>query len=150
MKKLNVHDFDKAVMPWIGKTGKLLFLFMTDKFKKYDKDLSVEQFIILKILHDQDGRPQNDMALVTDRHKASLTRILDNMERKHLVTRIADKEDKRVKRIYLTKHGKEYFQTTLPVIEEAMHEIQKGLSKKEIETLIDLLKKVQHNIAFNC
>jgi len=135
-------------MPWLGKTGKMLYVFMADKFKQHNMNMSVEQFVILKLLYKEDGQQQNDLALVTERHKASLTRILDNMENKHLVTRIPDSNDKRVKRIYLTKHGRMYFESTLPVIHEAMKEIQKGLTENEITSLISILKKVQSNIDF--
>ena len=88
---------------------------MADKLKQDGLNMSMEQAIILKILHEEDGQPQNNMALVTNRHKATLTRVLDTMEKNHLVVRIPDlKEDKRVKRVYLTKHGKKYFKSMHP------------------------------------
>ena len=148
MKKLIPQEIEKSILPWIGKTGKLLYAFMGDKFREHNLDLSVEQMVILKILHEEDGRPQNDMAIVTERHKATLTRLLDNMEKKHLVARIPDQEDKRVKRVYLTKHGRQYFQSVIPVFSEAAKEVQKGLTKTEITSLISILKKVQDNINF--
>ena len=148
MKKLSPQEFDKSILPWIGKTGKMLYTYMGEKFRKHNFDLSVEQLVILKILHEEDGRPQNDMAIVTERNKSTLTRVLDGMENKHLVTRIPDKDDKRVKRVYLTKHGRQYFQSTAPIVQEAMTELQKGLTKTEIKTLISILKKVQGNINF--
>lgn len=139
---------DKTILPWVGKTGKMLHIFMGDKLKQQGLNISMEQAIILKILHEEDGRPQNDMALVTNRHKATLTRLLDTMEKNHLVVRIPDKEDKRVKRIYLTKLGRQYFTAMGKVFEEAANEVQKGLTKTEIKTLISILKKVQGNIKF--
>ena len=145
---MEASRLDDSIVPWLGKTGKLMAGFMADKFRQHGLDLSVEQFIILKILHHEDGRPQNDMALVTERHKASLTRLLDNMETRHLVTRIPDPADKRVKRVYLTKHGRTVFQETLTIVEEAINEIQHGLTKKEINGLISILKKVQRNMNF--
>ena len=148
MPALTAAEFEQSVVPWIGKTGKLMHAFMSEKFKQHVISLSVEQFVILRLLHETDGRPQNDMALVTDRHKASLTRLLDNMENNHLVTRITDPDDKRVNRIHLTKHGKAVFQQTLPVIKEGIDEIQQGLSEQEIKTLIAILTKVQTNIHF--
>jgi DNA-binding MarR family transcriptional regulator len=122
---------------------------MAEKLKQHGLNISMEQAIILKILHDEDGRPQSDMAHVTNRHKATLTRLLDTMEKNHLVVRIADKEDKRVKRVYLTKHGRQHFQNMNPAFEEAAKEVQKGLTKSEINTLISILKKVQGNINFD-
>ena len=36
-----------------------------------------------------------------------MTRLIDNMERQHLVVRISDKKDRRTNLIHLTKDGKE-------------------------------------------
>ena len=143
-----IKEMEKTILPWLGKTGKMSHLFMADKMKQHGMNMSMEQAIILKILHDEDGRPQNDMAIVTNRHKATLTRVLDTMEKNHLVVRIPDKEDKRVKRVHLTKHGRQQMENMIPVFFEAAKEIQKGLTKTEIKTLISLLKKVQGNINF--
>lgn len=135
-------------MPWIGKTGKMMHIFMADKLKQNGLNMTMEQAIILKILHDEDGQPQNNMAVVTNRHKATLTRLLDNMEKNHLVVRIPDEKDKRVKRVHLTKHGRKHFESMLPVFDEAAKEVQKGLTKAEKQSLISILKKVQGNINF--
>lgn len=148
MNKKADHTIEDSILPWLGKAGKMVFIFMADKLKQHGLNMSMEQAIILKILHEEDGRPQNDMAHVTNRHKATLTRLLDTMEKNHLVVRIPDPNDKRVKRVYLTKQGKSHFESMKPVFQEASEEVQKGLTKTEIKTLISILKKVQGNINF--
>jgi len=144
-----LSKLESTVLPWVGKTGKMLHLFMADKLKQHGFNMTMEQAIILKILKDNDGRAQNDMAIVTNRHKATLTRLLDTMEKNHLVVRITDQNDKRMKRVYLTKHGKSRLVEMMPAFEEAANEVQKELTKNEIKTLIKLLKKVQGNIHFS-
>lgn len=146
MADTNAQNFEKSILPWLGKTGKMLHIFMAGKLSQHGFKMTVEQFIILKILHEENGRPQNDMAIVTNRHKASLTRILDTMEKNHLVVRISDPNDRRVKRVHLTKHGRQYFDSMQLVIAEAASEVQNGLAKEEIKSLIAILQKVQRNI----
>lgn len=143
---MQLPDLEKNILPWIGKTAKMMAIFMMEKFKQHHLDLTLEQLIILKILHDEDGRPQHDLALVTERHKASLTRLIGTMEKKNLVIRIPHKTDKRVNCIFLTKHGRDYFQSTLPILREAMQDIQTGLGTEEVNSLIQTLKKVQTNL----
>lgn len=109
-------------------------------------DLSMQQMIILKILHDQDGQPQQNLALVTERHKASLTRLLSTLEKKNMVTRIPDEVDKRINRIYLTERGKKQLEATFPVMAEVMSEIQQGLDDAEIQVTIQTLQKIQSNL----
>lgn len=144
---MKLPDYQNIVLPWVGKTAKMMTIFITDKFKQHGLDLTLEQMIILKILQDKDGCPQNDLALVTERHKASLTRLLATMEKKNLVARIPDKSDKRVNRVYLTKTGHQYFQSTVPIMLETMKEIQEGLNEEEIRITIGALQKIQNNIA---
>jgi DNA-binding MarR family transcriptional regulator len=143
---MELLDYQNNVLPWVGKTAKMMAIFITDRFKQHGLDLTLEQMIILKILQDQDGCPQNDLALVTERHKASLTRLLATMEKKNLVAKIPDKSDKRVNRVYVTKTGHQYFQSTIPIMLETMKEIQKGLNEEEIQITIGALQKIQNNI----
>ena len=140
-------DLDNCVLPWIGKTGKMLHVFMTEKFKEHNIKLTLEQFIILRVLHKEDGQPQHDLAIVTKRHKASLTRILGTLERKNLIARIPDPKDKRVNRIYLTAFGRKFYAPTLPVLKEAIDQVQDSLNQEEIELLISITKKIQKNLA---
>lgn len=139
-------DLNKSILPWLGKTGKMLHVFMVEKFQQHQLNLTFEQFIILRVLHEADGRPQRDLALVTRRHKASLTRIIGTLERKNLVARIPDPADARVNRIYLTTRGRKFYQSTLPALSEAVEEIQQSLSQNEIDGLIAILQKIQTNI----
>ena len=143
MKSSEIQD---SILPWIGKTGKMLHVYMVEKFKQHEHELTFQQALILKILYDEDGQPQQNLALVTDRHKASLTRIIGSMERKNLVARIPDASDGRVNRIFLTTRGRKYYQTMVPIMKEAIQEVQSSLDPTEIEHLIDILKKVQNNI----
>ncbi len=143
---MKIPEMEESVLPWIGKTAKMMAIFIGDRFKKKGMDLSLQQMIILKILNEEDGRPQQDLAIVTERHKASLTRLLATLEKKKLVTRISDKADKRINRVYLTKLGKEQLQSTFPLMREIMAEMQLGLNATEIQTTIRTLQKIQSNL----
>lgn len=121
-------------------------LFISDALVKGQFDLTRVQWVLLKLLHDQDGQTQNELALITDRNKASLTRLIHTMERKELVKRIAHQQDKRFNRIFLTEKGRQRYQETLPVFYECLDQLQAGINMQEIEELLRLLKKIQHNI----
>jgi len=107
---MKLPDIDRSIMPWIGKTGKWMTNFIAEKFKKYQLNLTIEQWVVLKVLHNEDGLKQNDLAYITSRNKTSLTRLVQTMEKYHLIARLQDTEDKRINRIFLTKHGSEYLQ----------------------------------------
>ena len=140
-------DFENSIGPWLGKTVKLLDYILQESFKKNELDLSKEQMIVLKKLHDQDGLNQNELAFLTLRNKSSLTRLLSKMESKKYITRMRDVDDKRINRVYITPYGKEIFKKTRPVIRTLIETMEKDISPKEKELMIKVLKKIQENFS---
>ena len=148
LEKFPKIDFpENFLMPWLGKTSKMLSLFMKDRFAEHGFDLTREQFILLAHLYHFDGLMQKELAFITDRNKGSLARLINTMEKKNFVARIPSTEDKRVNRIYSTKLGRSVFEKLRPVLEECDEFIKKGLTKEEIEMTIAVLQKIQNNIS---
>ena len=138
-------DFENSIGPWLGKTVKLLDYIFQESFKSNGLDLSKEQMIVLKKLHDHNGLNQNELAFLTLRNKSSLTRLLSKMESKEYITRKRDVNDKRINRVYITDFGKEIFIKTRPVIVDLIQTMENNISQKEKEQMITILKKIQRN-----
>jgi len=102
---------------------------------------------LLKRLYVDDGQPQNDLAFITHRDKASMTRLVNTMEGKNLVERRTDENDLRVNRIFLTDYGQQVIQQVQPIMYNLIPAVQESLSEEEIETLIMTLKKIKLKIA---
>ncbi|MEO9570511.1 MAG: MarR family transcriptional regulator [Polaribacter sp.] len=146
MKNEKTHiDFENSIGPWLGKTGKLVDFFFQESFNSKNLDLTKEQMIVLKRLHDQDGLNQHDLAFLTLRNKSSLTRLLIKMEKKNYIFRKQNKEDKRIKNVYLTNFGKEMFEKTKPVIRDLISTMEKNISLEEKQQIINIFKKIQTN-----
>ncbi len=90
---MSLPDIEKTILPWMGKTSKMMGIYFKEKLKQHHIDLTREQWILLKKLNDGDGQAQNDLAIITERNKASLTRLINTMERKNYVARIPDTKD---------------------------------------------------------
>ncbi len=148
--ELSESDFNKTIAPWIGKTFKLMNIFISEVFHKNNIQVTKEQWIVLKILHeDNDGLIQNDLAFITNRNKATLTRLINVMEKNNLVARIPAKDDSRKKFIYITKKGRKLFAKMKPLMLSSIKSIQKNISEKELETFISVMSKIQENIKSN-
>ncbi|MEP1487140.1 MAG: MarR family transcriptional regulator [Algibacter sp.] len=146
MKKDDIHiDFENAIVPWLGKTVKVIDYAFQELLKHNDLDLTKEQMIVLKRLHDKDGLNQNELAFLTLRNKSSLTRLLSKMERKNYILRKQSIEDKRVNNVYLTQLGKDIFLDSKPVLKEMITDVESNISKEEKEQIINILKKIQSN-----
>ena len=139
-------DFKDTLVPSIGKTGKMMGIYLSKRLRESQIDLTSKQWVLLKILHTQDGQPQNDLAVITERNKASLVRLIHNMERKGLVLRKQDPMDKRINRIFLTSKGKITYGKTLPTVRSAFLDMQAGISQHEIEVVGAILDRILDNI----
>ncbi len=142
-------DFENSIGPWLGKTVKIVDYFLQESLNKVDINLTKEQMIVLKKLHDQDGLCQNELAFLTLRNKSSLTRLLTKMENKKYITREQSNDDKRINRVYVSKLGREIFSKTKPVIGDLIKKMEKDISKEEKEQMIATLKKIQQNFSSN-
>ena len=141
----NSVDFENSIGPWLGKTVKILEYYLQENFNNHGLDLTKEQMIVLKRLHDEDGLSQNELAFLTLRNKSSLTRLLSKMEKKDYIMRKQCKEDKRINHIYLTAFGEETFKRTKPAIKEMIATMEQNISDSEKQQMIKTLKKIQHN-----
>ena len=144
---ISKSDFNETLAPWIGKTYKMMNTYISDIIKNNNIQVTKEQWLVLKILHeDHNGIVQNELAFITNRNKASLTRLINVMEKNNLVARIPSKEDSRKNLIYITKNGKILFLKMKPLMLRSMKTLQNEITAEEKEVFINILKKIQHNL----
>ncbi len=137
----------KTLAPWLGKTSKMMGCFLNNMLQENDIDLTREQLVVLVKLHAENGLVQNELALITERDKTSLTRLINTMERKKLVFRKQSLKDLRVNLIHLTDFGKTEFRRAVPIMQQSINQLQTGLSESEINNTIEILQKIQNNIS---
>ena len=74
-----------------------------------------------------------------------MTRLIDNMERQHLVVRISDKKDRRTNLIHLTKDGKELEERARVSANQTLKEALKGITIEELSVSQEVLRKIFSN-----
>jgi MarR family transcriptional regulator, repressor for mepA len=107
-----------------------------------ERDLSVEQGFTLGYLAQFPGVIQRDIAQLTGTTAASVTSLLQGLERRGLVERRSQDGDARSKRVYATPAGAALvagFQEAMVAVDEAM---LAPLDDAERSTLHELLKKI--------
>ncbi len=143
--KQNIQ-FEKTILPFLGRAAKFVGFYFIDTFRENGIELSKEQWLVLKILHDKDGQIQNDLAFITNRSKPSLTRLINTMVKKELVYRVNSKSDKRINHIHLSDLGKSIFEKSLPTLSKIINELQHGINEEDIQRTIRVLNHIQNNI----
>lgn len=107
-------------------------------------DLTFEMLQIILYLERRDGVNQKELAEKTFKDKASLTSLLKNMEKKRLVSRVEDSEDRRNKKVFLTSQGREYGDKMRPLLKEIYVAVGKNTERKQIELSINYLQELNN------
>ncbi|UXX79690.1 MarR family transcriptional regulator [Reichenbachiella carrageenanivorans] len=146
MEENSFSELDKTILPWLGRTMKALDHFLNDQFESHGLNLTKAQFVVLKVLSHQSSIAQNNLAFITNRDKTSLTRLIDTMEKKGLVIRSSDPNDKRIKLVSITTEGKSSVKTAIPMLHETIKKIQTDIDPADLQTTIEVFKKISKNI----
>ncbi len=104
---------------------------LSRNFRQNGLEITPEQWTVLIFLWEKDGVTQQELCNATFKDKPSMTRLIDNMERQHLVVRISDKKDRRTNLIHLTKDGKELEERARVIANQTLKEALKGITIEE-------------------
>ena len=111
-----------------------------------DYELYPGQPPLMFSLEREPGRSQNELAKELSIQKATLTVMLNRMQKTGLVRRESDARDQRISRIFLTDKGRGLLvrlQRTLDVLEE---QAMKGFSEEEKQVMTELLARIEKNL----
>ena len=129
-----------------GKTHRSLHGSLTRKLADLGTGLTTEHGIVMMHLVHNDGMNQQELCNCTFKEKTSMARLLDTMEKKGFVVRTPDRDDRRQKRIYLTRQGRELIPTFYQMAQEMLSEALQGIDAAELETCKRVLRQVYFNM----
>ncbi len=118
--------------------------------KKYEKlqrgiiqeeNLTSSQYSILQQLWKSDSKPFKALATACCCSSSTITGVIDTMEKKDLVVREMNPNDRRSLLVVLTDKGKTLKKVT-PPIDSILKNCCEGIKPEEIEQLTTLLKKL--------
>lgn len=118
--------------------------FATGFFKPYD--LTPEQAGIIRRLREQGGISQKELSIRMMKDQTNVTRLLDQLEKKRLVRREPNKEDRRSFLAYLTENGKEISEKIMQLESEIMEIALKDVSEEKITLWKEVLDEIAENI----
>ena len=115
-------------------------------FRNAGLEITIEQWSILYHLWKEDCLSQQELCNRTFRDKPSITRLIDNLEKLHLVTRVASATDRRINLVCLTDAARNIQQQTIDLANQTMNEALIGISKEETEVVKKVFQQVYDNL----
>lgn len=104
------------------------------------------QWWVLAFITRKDGLPQTQLANELDVGKVALGALIDRLEASGFVVRKPDPEDRRVKRIYLTKQAGGFMERLRRETDAFNASILDGISRKSLDATAQTLLKMKKNL----
>ena len=120
--------------------------YIRQQLKACSLDLTTEMTQVLRYLWAHDHVNQQEIANAVNRDKASLTSLLDNLERRELVERQADSHDRRSNRIVLTSKGRALEHEVAPLVQEMYSVASQGFSEDQLRAGVTMLTQMTQNL----
>jgi len=129
-----------------GKASTAIARRLQKKFNNASLNITIEQWSVLYHLWKQDGISQQELCNATFRDKPSITRLVDNLEKLDLVKRVASESDRRINKIFVTKHSLKLQEQTMELAEETLNEALESVPADKIDVCKEVLQVVYDNL----
>jgi MarR family transcriptional regulator, transcriptional regulator for hemolysin len=139
-------DLSQVVLFMLDQTNKLAKQYSQKELDKRGADITVDQWVLLKIIEADPGLSQRDLAEKSIKDPASITRMLDLLEKKGLIQREAIEGNRRQYSISVSKEGEKFINKYMDMVQNHRAKSLEGFSKKEIGKLKDMLLRIQGNM----
>lgn len=138
---------DNAIGFWVQRVYQATRNEMYRQFREEGgEDITPEQWMILIRLWERDERTQAELCEATSRDAPTMSRIVDGMERRHLLARKPHPDDGRARVIHLTRKGRELEKKLVPVARKLVARLVRGIPEDELATTRATLKRMFENL----
>jgi MarR family transcriptional regulator, transcriptional regulator for hemolysin len=111
-----------------------------------DLGFATAQLPVLTALKDGSRMSQTDLAHWAKVEQPTMAQMLARMERDGIVRREPDPTDRRSSLISLTRQARSRLPAGRAILRQGNLEMAKGLSAREVQTLVSLLRRVLANV----
>jgi DNA-binding MarR family transcriptional regulator len=101
---------------------------------------------LLHVLWEREGITHSELARELHIQPATVTKMLQRMERAGFLERKHDEEDERVSRVFLTPRGRDIKERVVKTMEVLAETVERGFDKSELSAFRDYLVRVRDNL----
>ncbi len=130
----------------IEQASKASKVYTQREFDNLQLGITIEQWILLRIISESPNLSQKVLAEMTYRDPASITRSINILTNKGFVARQFTKENKKTYKIDLTEKGKHFVEEHLPMVISHRKRSIEGFSENELQLFSDFLRRIKENM----
>jgi len=114
-------------------------------YEQTGMNLTVPQFALLHtISRGSDEVILKDVAEKMRKDKSAIVRMVDQLEKKELVRRVVDQNDRRKNLLFITKKGERIVADLLEIELQLNQELQAGLSPEDLQAFYRTVSHLKH------
>jgi DNA-binding MarR family transcriptional regulator len=141
------HELNESLHHLVSQAATVLNADMAARFREANLEVTVEMWNVLNHLWVKDGQTQQELANQCRRDKSTITRILDNMVRRGLVSRVPDPADRRSNLVHLTPQGRGVQAALLEPARVSIEAAQHGIRPQDLDVAREVLRKLLGNFS---
>jgi MarR family transcriptional regulator, organic hydroperoxide resistance regulator len=148
MELENLQQLDKKMVAIIEKEMRYINVIIKQKGRELLTDYAITppQFVALQWLFEDGDMTIGDLSNKMYLACSTTTDLVDRMEKKQLLMRVKDPNDRRVVRIHLLEEGKRIIDEVIKKRQAYLEEVLKNFSNNEILLLQDNLMKLHQEM----
>jgi DNA-binding MarR family transcriptional regulator len=135
-----IHTIDNMILRNIG---------IKEKNKEIiNKSLTPTQMQIIEYIleHKEKDIYQKDLEKVLNLRRATVSGVLQTMEKNNLIERTIDEKDTRTKKIILNKETKNIFHSRMNKVKSLEKNIVKNIEKDDLDIFFKVILQIEDNI----
>ena len=136
---------DQTVFYALEKAIKSYRQFAQRNIKNHDLDITIDQWLVLKTIHDEPTLSQKAIAERVFKDYASITRMIELLVQRDYLKRSFHQADRRRFQLRLTPLGKRIYQKLIPIVNQNRQQALSGINDVQISQLHQLLRSITKN-----
>ncbi|MEJ7643645.1 MAG: MarR family transcriptional regulator [Chryseolinea sp.] len=140
-------DLYNAYSLLLDRTARRVKQYAQQQFKAMGFNITVDQWLVLKNLHEHPEMKQNELAELLSKDNPTFTRIVDLLCKKGLTTRKVHPDDRRSFLVALTPAGQKKVEVLKPRVKSVRLRAWDDLSEKDFNHFKRILNTIYKNLA---
>ncbi|SIS98592.1 MarR family winged helix-turn-helix transcriptional regulator [Belliella pelovolcani] len=130
----------------LDRTARKVKQYAQQKFNLGDFDITVDQWLVLKNLSENELLSQTELAQLVFKDHPTLTRIIDILCKKGYVERVPHPQDRRSFQLHLTNQGVSKVKELKPQITQIREKAWENLNERDFEEFKRILNTIYTNL----
>jgi len=136
---------ENVIFYTIDKSIRSYRVFAQKRLREHGYSITIDQWLILKVLMENPGIMQQEVAELVFKDNASITRIINLLVKSNYLKRTVNPKDKRKSNLKVTRAGEKTMMEVEKIVLENREIALKGISAEDMEVANRVLNQIIEN-----